>query len=358
MAGRSTFGSIRKLPSGRYQASYWHEGERYIGPETYASKGDADAWLGEVRTDIRKGAWIDPNAGKAHLRQYADKWLDDRHDLAERTKELYRYLLDRYVLSKFGDYELVAIKPSAVRSWHASIAKNHPTTAAKAYRLFATIMRTAVEDRQLSYNPVQIKGASKEEAPERPIATIAEVQALADAMPEHLRIAVLLAAWCQLRRAEILGLRRKDVDLVHRTIEVRRTRTRTMKGATVDKAPKTKAGRRMLAVPPNIIPDIENHLNAHVGADPDALILEAGHKPLRTAFENARAKIGRTDLTLHDLRHSGLTWASATGASVAELMVRAGHKSPIAALRYQHATEDRDRVLADAMAALAPQAGA
>ncbi len=87
------------------------------------------------------------------------------------TRELYRYLLDRYILSKFGDYELIMIKPSAVRSSHSSIAKDHPTTAAKAYRLFATIMRTAVDDRQLSYNPVQIKGASKEEAPERPIAT-------------------------------------------------------------------------------------------------------------------------------------------------------------------------------------------
>ena len=37
-------------------------------------------------------------------------------------------------------------------------------------------------------------------------------------------------------------------------------------------------------------------------------------------------------------------------------MHRAGHASPAAALRYQHATEDRDRALADALAALAPQA--
>jgi integrase len=57
---------------------------------------------------------------------------------------------------------------------------------------------------------------------------------------------------------------------------------------------------------------------------------------------------------LHDLRHSGLTWAAATGASVAELMRRGGHASPAAALRYQHATEDRDRALADALAELAP----
>lgn len=45
--------------------------------------------------------------------------------------------------------------------------------------------------------------------------------------------------------------------------------------------------------------------------------------------------------------------AAATGASTAEPMRRAGHVSPAAALRYQHATEDRDRVLADALEALA-----
>jgi integrase len=62
---------------------------------------------------------------------------------------------------------------------------------------------------------------------------------------------------------------------------------------------------------------------------------------------------GRDDIRFHDLRHSGLTWAAATGASTAELMRRAGHGSPMAAIRDQHATEDRDRVLGDALASMA-----
>ena len=58
----------------------------------------------------------------------------------------------------------------------------------------------------------------------------------------------------------------------------------------------------------------------------------------------------------HDLRHSALTWAAASGATVAELMHRGGHSTPAAALRYQHATEDRDEAVARAMAALAQAA--
>jgi integrase len=130
----------------------------------------------------------------------------------------------------------------------------------------------------------------------------------------------------------------------------------------IDKAPKSDAGRRTVAVPGHLLPALKDHLERFVDVDPSALVL-TGEKgaPLRpqvlaTAWGAARAKVGRRDLRLHDLRHSGLTWSAATGATVAELMHRAGHASPGAALRYQHATEDRDRVLADALAALAEPA--
>ena len=95
------------------------------------------------------------------------------------------------------------------------------------------------------------------------------------------------------------------------------------------------------------------HLDAHVGADDDALIVAGTDRSLSLAWAAARAGIGRTDLRFHDLRHSGLTWSASTGASVAELMRRAGHASQAAALRYQHATNERDRAIAQALAKLA-----
>ncbi len=236
---RSTFGTARKLPSGRYQASYWYEGRRHLAEGTFDSKADADAWLASARTDIGRGAWIDPDAGKVTLRDYADGWLAERHDLSERTAELYRHVLDRHVYATLGDLRLGELKPSVVRSWHAKVAEAHPATAAKAYRLLSTVMRTAVTDRQIVVSPCQVKGGGVEKAPERPIASIPEVEAAAAAMPKHLRIAVLLAAWCQLRRAELLGLRRRDVDLLRRTLTIATTRTVGMNGKEIKKAPKT-----------------------------------------------------------------------------------------------------------------------
>jgi integrase len=53
------------------------------------------------------------------------------------------------------------------------------------------------------------------------------------------------------------------------------------------------------------------------------------------------------------LRHTGATLAAATGASTRELMARLGHASADAALRYQHATADRDQAIARALSGLA-----
>jgi len=78
MAGRRTFGSTRKLASGRYQASYWHEGSRYIGPTTYSTKADANAHLSGVEDRIRRGEWINPEAGKVLFKDYAEEWRESQ----------------------------------------------------------------------------------------------------------------------------------------------------------------------------------------------------------------------------------------------------------------------------------------
>ncbi len=69
-------------------------------------------------------------------------------------------------------------------------------------------------------------------------------------------------------------------------------------------------------------------------------------------YYKARAAAGREDLRFHDLRHTGAVLAASTGASLAELMARLGHSTHGAALRYQHAAADRDRVIAAALSDL------
>ena len=354
---RRHFGTVRRRPSGRYEALYWHEGRRHSSG-TFASKADALAYLSTIEADVRRAAWIDPRAGLVSLGEYSHEWLIRRPDLAVRTHELYRYLLDRHICPSLGHVSLAALAPSKIRGWHAALAREHPSTAAKAYRLLSTILRTAVVDGLILTSPCKVDGAGTERPGERPIASVAEVEALTAAMPEHLRLVVLLATWCQLRRGEILGLRRRDIDFLHATVRIEQSRTFTMGGVSLTKSPKTSAGFRTLAVPRPVLEAIEAHLNAFTAVAPDSLVIngKAGRpltpNVLQVSWQRARESISRPDLRLHDLRHTGLTFAAAAGATTVELMHRAGHSSSAAAMRYQHATRDRDRVLADALASM------
>ena len=229
MATRRHFGTVRKRSSGRWQAFYRVEG-RMHSAGIHSSKADALAHLAAVEVDLHRGAWIDPRSGHVTLQSYSLEWLDQRNDLAFRTKELYSYLLESHILPTLGTATLAGLTPSKIRSWNSGLAKKHASTAAKAYRLLSTIMRTAVTDGLIISSPCKVSGGGVERPAERPVATVAEVHELEAAMPEHLQLIVSLATWRQLRRAEMLGLRRKDVDLASATIHIEQSRTVTMGG--------------------------------------------------------------------------------------------------------------------------------
>jgi hypothetical protein len=65
---------------------------------------------------------------------------------------------------------------------------------------------------------------------------------------------------------------------------------------------------------------------------------------------------GVPDSHFHDTRHTGGTLAAIKGATIKELMARLGHSSPRAAMIYQHATLERDKVIAAGLGQLVNQA--
>ncbi|MGB5756367.1 MAG: site-specific integrase, partial [Acidimicrobiales bacterium] len=60
-------------------------------------------------------------------------------------------------------------------------------------------------------------------------------------------------------------------------------------------------------------------------------------------------KAAGVECTFHDLRHVAGTLNAQAGATLKEAMRRLGHSSPDAALRYQHAVDERDAAIADAV---------
>jgi integrase len=354
--------TARDTRSGRRYDVRLREPNGRVYTRTFNTKREAQTFAAREAADRSRGTWVDPRRGTITLEGWAEHWLAHRPDLRPRTVELYRGLLNRHVLPDLGSVEVAKLSPSEVRSWHARLRS--PTgpgqsTAAKAYRLLRAMLRTAVADEIIVRNPCQVERAGVERAPERPVATVAEVDTLADAIAPRWRALVLLAAWCGLRRGELLALTRPNIDLDRGTVRVERAVQQMADGSLIFGAPKTDAGRRTVAIPPHLIIELATHLDRYTGTEPDDLVF-TGEKGgtvrphvLQKAWVQAKTTTGLDQFHLHDLRHAGNTWAAATGASTKELMARMGHANSEAALRYQHATADRDQAIARALSALA-----
>ncbi len=209
--GKRDFGTLRRLPSGRWQSRYRTlNGSLATAPTTFASRAQAVAFLSQVQADRTRGVWVDPRAGSVPFGSYAASWLAQRVDLRPRTVELYDGLLHRHLLPHLGRVPLDRITPAEVRRWHAGriAAGLGPATVAKAYRLLKTILNTAVADEVLPRNPCLLRGAGSERTPERVPPTLLEAHALADAIQPRWRMLVLLATWSGLRWGELVALRR------------------------------------------------------------------------------------------------------------------------------------------------------
>jgi integrase len=351
---RRHFGSVRRLPSGLYQASYWHDGQRHIAPRTFSQRADANAFLDATSAEIRRGDWIDPELGRISFGRYAELWLDQRTDIRPRTCEQYELLIRNKLKPAFGERELAKITPVHVRSWYAEIATQTPGSARSAYRLLKAIFNTAILDDLIVKNPCRVKGGGTDRVVDRRIPNVDQVAALTQSMPEQYRAAVTLAAWGTLRRGEVLGLNRSDVDLRAGTITVERSLHEFYDGRLL-LGPTKNGDPRKVYFPSSLLPAFEDHLRRFVGPESDApLFVGATGLRLRPSnfgviWDAARRRADLKWVRFHDLRHFAATMFATTGASTKEIMSRGGWKSVAMVVRYEHASEERDALLAQAL---------
>lgn len=361
MAGRRRFGSVRKRESGRYQVRYpGPDGLIRTAPDTFARKSDAERYLSLIESQMTRGEWIDPERGKVTMQEYAERWITQRPNLRPRTVQLYTWLLRKHITPYLGAVPLGRLDTPMVREWrsHLLAAGVSESVTAKCYRLLRAILMTAVnEDEAIRVNPCRIPKADQERAPERKVIAAPQVFQLAAKMPPRYRALILLATFASLRWGEVVALQRSDIDTKAGTVRVRQAFGEIRGQGLVLGPPKSRAGRRVVSIPSVVLPAICEHLDAYAGTTEDAFVFtgENGRPIWRGNFNKlvkwpeAVQEIGAVGLHFHDLRHTGNTFAARTGASLRDLMQRMGHDSPAAALIYQHASAEADRVIADAV---------
>lgn len=361
---------------GRWQARITApDGATVRAPSTFKAKIDAEEWVRTERglmedpfTYVTAQARMEIATEQARRDEastfgiYAASYLTGR-DLRPKTVREYRGLLDRRILPTFATTPLKKITRNDVRSWHTALSKATPSTNAAAYRLFRSIMTAAEDDELIDRNPVRIpKAASARVQKQQKPSPVDEVATIVDHMPERLRLFIVLAAFAGMREGEIFELRRSDVDVKSAAIAVTRKvekdRDPDADGACpncgrVIGPPKTAKGTRLIHLPEAFLPMLRTHLLAHAAPGADGLLFPGDRRDHMSArylmdrFRPAREAAGRPDLTIHGLRHSALTLVGQHGATAAELQARAGHASQAAMAIYQHATVDRDKLLAE-----------
>jgi integrase len=354
---RRRFGTVRKLPSGQWQARYrGPDGLMYPADTTFPTKTGAEVWLTRKEAEILDGDWINPEAGKVLLTDFAAAWIDERPNLRPNTVLLYSYLLRRHITPHFTARTVGEIKEAHVRRWRRKLLDSgvSEVTTAKAYRLLKAILNTAADDEIIRRNPCRIKGAGQEDSAERPVLTIPQLYSLADAIDQRYRLLVLLAAFTSLRWSELAALRPSDIDLETCTIRVHRQLIEQPGGGSAFGPTKSKAGKRTVSFPPMLCSDLREHLQAKQRPDVLMFTSPAG-MPLRHRNFRRRvwllavAKAELQGVHFHDLRHTGNALTADEGANLRELMERMGHSSMRAALIYQHSSAERQRKLAEAV---------
>ncbi len=215
-----TSGSVRKLPSGKWQARRYSPAGERSALGVYATKAEADRHLRSVLADqARAGCSSIPATAGPRSSTTQRRGSSSGRGLRPWTRELYDGLLRNHILPTLGHVELAKLTPAVVRAWHAKLSASSTISAitvAKAYRLLKTIMGTAVEDELIARNPCIIKGATVERSPERPIATIAEVDRLVELAEPWMKALTLTATYTSLRLGELSALTKRQVDLTRR----------------------------------------------------------------------------------------------------------------------------------------------
>ena len=374
MAKRRTrgTGSIRQLPSGRYQARVKYEGATHAAPRTFDTRQGATIWLKRQQDEIDAGTWQPPTKDRMApitFAEFAAEWLarpsaKTGKPRAPRTVEDYRKDLDERILPTFGSRPLASITDTQVQRWYDGLDASKPTQRAHCYTLLASIMVDAVHRKLIDVSPCRIRGASSaKRATRTDLPTPEQVGQLADSMPsEKYAVLTLLAAWCGLRFGELAELRRGDVQLRDGqpdTIKVRRAVSR-VKGQRLVGDPKSVAGIRNVSIPPHVRQRLGDYLDTLPKGNSTMLFpgsRNGSHMSpgsLHKVFDRRADDLGLDTLRFHDLRHFAGTQAAIVGATTAEVMARLGHSTVAAAMRYQAVASGSDNEIAERLSNVVP----
>ena len=357
MSTRRSFGNVRKLPSKRFQASYWHDGVRHVASSTFTTATDAKDWLTTEKSKVLRGSWIDPSAGNVTVNELSTQWLTANPGKRESTLARDEIALRRHIRPILGDRRIVSITPVDVQNlvsrWSDSQA---PGTTRRNYDVLRAVFSYAVQSDFLVRSPCRNVHLPEVVAQTRDLLTPDDVSRIGEAMPEAYRLTVWFGAVLGLRWGEVAGLHVRRLDVFGKSVSIAEQVSRGRGGRPLMSPPKSKAGVRTLSMPDPLARMVAAHMGRAglTAAFPDALLFtnDSGGPLDYTNFRRriwipAVTQAGLKDIGFHDLRRAAATALISEGVDIKTTQTRLGHSDPRLTLAiYAQATTEADQAAA------------
>lgn len=384
---RNLFGSVRKLPSGKFQARYRIPGtlEYVNAPHTFTRKTDARAWLAQQQADIERGTWIHPEQAKVEAEQarlkaiadalpldtFAYEWFQENtHSKAHKRAMESQWR--NHITPHLGSTPIKQITHQHIATWlrHLTEAGVGAGTRKPCYDHLRRVLSEAVDRDIIDFNPIvgrkylltlatsqtaselDAKGRKKAHAP-------ADIRRMLEAVKPEQEAMLWLLACTGMRISELRPLKRGDFDFKANLLHVTHATTGTGVNADNRGRTKTEAGTRSIPLHPAVMSMVRLHCERVGALSSEALLFPKQGNLLECmpayrveyALQKACERAGIEYIRPHDLRHSAITIVQAmrgNGVNEADIKSYFGHsKGGDITLRYTHADEERKRLIAD-----------
>lgn len=348
MTKRRPFGSVRRLPSGRWQARYRDaQNVRRAAPDTFSTEQAARDWLVGIEADIIRGRWRDPDAGRISFREWSVEYMANAIHKRERTRYKDESILRRRLVPVFGDMAIGDIEQRHVQAFVTETAKHYAkSTVETEYSLLRTILgAAAIPGGPLEVNPCHDINLPDGGAPKkRRRVTIDELAVLAGHAHKRYRALIWLAGTLGLRWSEVAGLRVGRISFLGTpSITIVET-VADVGGRKLSERTKNESSERVFLIPPVLRDMLAAHLASEGRAGQlDALVFTAPRGgPLDYSdfhdgiWAPAVAAAGLEGLTFHGLRHSSAGLLRQLGIHTQVIADWLGHRddSPITSSVY------------------------
>ena len=346
---RRTFGSIRQLPSGRWQARYRDEdGTLRKAGDTFDTKADADRWLATLRHELGTGEWVDPKRGELTLGDWATSWMRNQLHLKPKTRVSYQSLLTSRLLPTLGHIPLGELRTSHVQAMVAGFQQEglSASRCRQAVMVLSQVLDAAIADGLIRANPCGAVRLPRLPKVEMQVLTADEVERVAEAISPQYRSLVHVLAYGGLRWGEAVGLTRTSVDTDRGRLHV--VRSVAEAGGHLYVGPTKTYQQRSVVLPTFLRADLATHLDRYVDVEPTAVLFPApGGGFLRYGnfvarqWRPALGAAGVEQAGLHVLRHTCASLLAAAGAPIKAIQAQLGHASAEMTLnRYSHLYPD------------------